>query len=92
MRGRNPSAAPGLEGGRGRAGYRRVLVRFEGYPSLSFHALNPRAKHDFAIQAPSASTKFGKSSNTQSFLSVLKMTPRNFFANAIIALPLPRLL
>ena len=71
MRGRNPSAAPGLEDGRGRAGVRCVLVRFVGIsPSLSFHAINPRAKYDRAAHAASAITKLGKSSKVQSFLSV----------------------
>jgi len=70
MRGRNPSAAPGLEDGRGRVDVRRVLVRFVGIcPSLSFHAINPRAKHDRVVQAASAIMKLGKSSNIQSFFS-----------------------
>ena len=40
MRGRNPSAAPGLEDGRGRAGFRNVLVH--EYLAID-HALAHRA-------------------------------------------------
>ena len=47
MRGRNLSAAPGLEDGRGRARTSASLfvlgtVAFGNCPSLSFYALNPR--------------------------------------------------
>ena len=40
-------------------------------PSLSFHAINPRAKHDLLPYDASASTKLGKSAKIQLFFKVL---------------------
>lgn len=70
MRGRNPSAAPGLEDGQGRAAVGASLFAFA---ELSIFELScdksscearPRG-HD-----ASASSKVGKSANTQLFFNV----------------------
>ena len=71
MRGRNPSAAPGLEDGRGLADFGWSSFALSTCPSLSSHAINPRAKHDLLGQDASASTKFGKSAKIQLFFKVL---------------------
>jgi hypothetical protein len=70
MRGRNPSAAPGLEDGRGRAAIGASSFVSANRPSLSLHAINPPAACVPAAYAAPAITKFGKSSNTQLFFSV----------------------
>ncbi len=70
MRGRNPSAAPGLEDGRGRAIRGASLFVFANCPSLSLHAVNPFVVRILVAHAAPAITKFGKSSNTQLFFSV----------------------
>ena len=74
MRGRNPSAAPGLEDGRGRA---KTGTSLFVSPKMSIFELScdksscearpgVTVRHD-----ASASSKPGKSANTQSFFSVL---------------------
>jgi hypothetical protein len=70
MRGRNPSAAPGLEDGRGRAAIGASLFVLAICPSLSLHAVNPSGAYVLAAYAAPAITKLGKSSNTQLFFSV----------------------
>lgn len=70
MRGRNPSAAPGLEDGRGRATHGASLFVSVNCPSLSLHAINPLAARVPVAHAAPAITKFGKSSNTQLFFNV----------------------
>jgi hypothetical protein len=70
MRGRNPSAAPGLEDGRGRATIGASLFVSTNCPSLSLHAINPSATCDPIFYDAPAITKFGKSSNTQLFFNV----------------------
>lgn len=58
----DPSAAPGLKDGRGRAGHWRVHVFFQ-YPSLSYHAISPIVEITGSHPHSQAITKFGKSSN-----------------------------
>ena len=70
MRGRNPSAAPGLEEGRGRAVIGASSFVSPIHPSLSLHAINPPVTCVPAAYAAPAITKLGKSSNTQLFFSV----------------------
>ena len=70
MRGRNPSVAPGLEDGRGRATYGASLFVSTNRPSLSLHAINPLVTRVPLVHAVPAITKFGKSSNTQLFFNV----------------------
>jgi hypothetical protein len=74
MRGRNPSAAPGLEDGRGRAAIGTSLfVSAElSIFELSCDKSSWEARPGVTVpHDASANSKPGKSANTQSFFSVL---------------------